>query len=183
VVRKVGSNTLPSRRLVEYALSTPGIQTAIIGTGHIDQDPAACQLQQNLLAAQIAPDALRDSDRLEIEKLALTAKDGKTNYFQAPAQPLGAARTPAVTQEMRDQKRIAQLKWQTAYAADEPIVRYEIWRDNRKVGELAHKPQIDKTPFLYEEALSDKTAHSYQIVTVDAAQRTAKTQDLPIAAV
>ena len=70
VVRTVGSKTLPSRRLVQYSLSTPGVHTAIIGTGHIDADPAACQLQQNLLAAQIEPNALSVSDRREIEKLA-----------------------------------------------------------------------------------------------------------------
>jgi hypothetical protein len=45
-----------------------------------------------------------------------------------------------------------------------------------------HKPQIDPTPFLFEDTLSDKAAHSYQIVTVDGAGRTAKTPDLQIAA-
>ena len=79
VVRKVGSANLPSRKLVEYSLTTPGIHTAIIGTGHIDNDPVACQLSQNLLSAQIKPDAFTVSDRRAIEKLALTAKEGKTH--------------------------------------------------------------------------------------------------------
>jgi len=35
---------------------------------------------------------------------------------------------------------------------------------------------------VFEEALPDKAAHSYQILTVDAAGRTAKTEDLLIAA-
>jgi hypothetical protein len=183
VVRKVGSDVLPSRRLVEYTLSTPGIHTAIIGTGHIDADPAACQLQQNLLAAQIEPKALGVADRRGIEKLSGTIKGGKTNYFQAPAQALGAPRGPAAKQEMRGQKRVAQLHWQTAYAGDEPIVRYEILRDNQKAGQIAHKPQIRQTPFSFEDVLSDKAAHHYQIVTVDAAGRTAKTEDVLLAAV
>ena len=183
VVRKVGSSTLPSRRLVEYALTTPGIHTAIIGTGHIDADPAACQLQQNLLAAQIEPNALSVSDRREIEKLAGTVKEGKTNYFQDPAQALGAPRNPAASQEMRGQKRVVQLHWQTAYAGDEPIVRYEIWRDHQKAGQIAHKPQVRQTPFSFEEVLSDKAAHHYQIVTVDAAGRTAKTEDMLVPAI
>ena len=51
-----------------------------------------------------------------------------------PAQPLGAPRNAAAKQEMRGQKRMALLNWQTAYAGDEPIVRYEIWRDHQKVG-------------------------------------------------
>ena len=183
VVRKVGSDTLPSRRLVEYSLSIPGIHTAIIGTGHIDANSTSCQLQQNLLAAQIQPNALSISDRRDIEKLARTAKEGKTNYFQDPMQALGAARTPAAVQEMRSQKRVAQLKWQTAYAGDEPIVRYEVWRDNQKTGQVAHKPQVRQTPFFFEETLADKAAHRYQIVTVDAAGRTAKTEEVVLSSV
>jgi aryl-alcohol dehydrogenase-like predicted oxidoreductase len=183
VVRTVGSSALPSRRLVEYTLTTPGIHTAIIGTGHIDTDAAACQLQQNLLAAQIAPGALSVSDRKEVEKMAAAVKGGKTNYFQAAAQPLGAPRNPVVKQEMQGQKRVAHLQWQTAYAGDEPIVRYEIWRDTRKAGQIAHKPQVRRTPISFEDVLSDKAAHQYRIVTVDAAGRTAKTEDMVLAAV
>jgi aryl-alcohol dehydrogenase-like predicted oxidoreductase len=182
LVHTVGSSTLPSRRLVQYSLSTPGIHTAIIGTGHIDADPAACQLQQNLLAAQIEPNALSVSDRREIEKLAGAVKGGKTNYFQAPAQPLGAPRNPAASQEIRGQKRVAQLHWQTAYAGDEPIIRYEVWRDHKNAGQIAHKPQIRRTPFSFEEVLSDHAAHQYQIMTVDAAGRTAKTDVMLLAA-
>ncbi|MBP1624135.1 MAG: hypothetical protein H6Q07_2155, partial [Acidobacteria bacterium] len=183
VVRTVGSSALPSRRLVEYTLTTPGIHTAIIGTGHIDTDAAACQLQQNLLAAQIAPGALSVSDRKEVEKMAAAVKGGKTNYFQAAAQPLGAPRNPVVKQEMQGQKRVAHLQWQTAYAGDEPIVRYEIWRDTRKAGQIAHKPQVRRTPISFEDVLSDKAAHQYRIVTVDAAGRTAKTEDMLLAGV
>jgi aryl-alcohol dehydrogenase-like predicted oxidoreductase len=183
IVQKVGSGVLPSRRLVQYSLSAPGIHTAIIGTGRIDGDSAACQLQQNLSAAQIGPNALSASDRREIEKLASTIKEGKTNYFQAPVQALGAARTPAAVQEMRGQKRIAQLKWQTAYAGDEPIARYEIMRDNQKVGQVMHKPQTNRTPFLFEDVLSDKVSHNYQIVTVDSVGRTAKTDVVSLIAI
>ncbi len=183
VVRDVGSKALPSNPLVQYALTTPGVHTAIIGMGHIDADPPACQLQQNLLAAQIASDALSVSDRREIEKLAGQVKQGKTNYFQDPPQALGAPRNPSAAQEIRGQKRSAQLRWQTAYAGDEPIVRYEIWRDNQKAGQMAHKPQARQTPFSFEEALSDKSAHNYQIVTVDAAGRTAKTENVLLPAI
>jgi aryl-alcohol dehydrogenase-like predicted oxidoreductase len=182
VVRKVGSDALPSRRLVQYSLTTPGVHTAIIGTGHIDADAVACQLQQNFSAAQISPNALSVSDRREIEKLAGAVKGGQTNYFQAKAQALSAPRNPAVNQEMRGQKRVAQLRWQTAYAGDEPIVRYEIWRDQQKVSQVAYKPQTNRTPISFEEVLVDKAAHRYQIVTVDASGRTAKTEDLLLSA-
>lgn len=183
IVRKVGSAAMPSRSLVEYALAIPGIHTAIIGTGHIDTDPAACQLEQNLAAAQIGPKALEVSDLRDIEKLAARVKEGKTNYFQEPLQPLGAPRDAAAKQEMRGDRRMARLDWQTGYAGDEPIVRYEIWRDNQKAGQVVHKPQVRQTPFSFEEVLSDKAPHSYKIVTVDAAGRTAETKEFQIAAV
>jgi aryl-alcohol dehydrogenase-like predicted oxidoreductase len=183
VVRKVGSSTLPSHRLIEYTLTNPGVHTAIIGTGHIDPDPAACQLQQNLLASQIAPNALSGSDRREIEKMAATAKGGKTNYFQAAAQPLGAPRDAAVKQEIRGRQRLAQLNWQTAYAGDEAILRYEIWRDGQKAGQIEHKPQTRKAPFSYEDVLSDKAAHQYRIVAVDAAGHMAKTENVMLATI
>jgi len=183
VVRTVGSDALPSSRLVKYSLTTPGVHTAIIGTGHIDADTAACQLQQNLQAAQIEVDALSVSDRRGIEKLARTAKEGKTNYFQEPMQPLSAPREAAIAQDKAGGKRTVRLKWQTAYAGDEPIARYEVWRDRSKVGQVSHRPQARRTPFLFEEILSDSTAHSYKVVTVDAAGRTAETGDVPLPAV
>lgn len=179
VQRYVGSKELPSKKLVEYSLTTPGIHTAIIGIGHIDNNPAACQLKQNQLAAQVKPHDLTVSDRREIEKLAMAAKEGMTNgYFMVEKQALGTAREHSVTQEMQDRKRLTQLNWQTAYAGDEPILRYEIWRDNQKVGQVTHKPQLNRTPFIFKETLKDKSAHNYKIITVDAAGRVARTKDI-----
>ncbi len=184
VVRRVGSEKLPSRKLIEYTLTTPGIHNVIIGTGHIDNDPKGCQLTQNLLSAQIKPDAYTVSDRREVERLALSAKEGKTNgFFQVEKQGLGAARDLTLEQKREDQKRIIRLKWQSSYAGDEPILRYEIWRDNRKVGELTHKPQATRAPFIHEDILADNNSHSYRLVTVDAAERTAKTEEIRLAAI
>jgi aryl-alcohol dehydrogenase-like predicted oxidoreductase len=182
IVRKVGSIALPSRRLIEYSLTIPGIHTAIIGTGLVDADPEVCQLQQNLRAAQIAPAALSITDQREIEKQARTVKEGKTNYFQAPAQGLGAPRNPSAKQEMRGQKRIVKLDWNTAYAGDEPIAGYEIRRDGQKLERVDHQPQTQRRPFSYEETLADKAAHHYQIVTMDASGRTSKSEELQISA-
>jgi aryl-alcohol dehydrogenase-like predicted oxidoreductase len=86
VVRTVGSKALPSRPLIEYSLSTPGVHTAIIGTGHISDDPSQCQLEQNLSAAQVEPTALSAVDRRDVEKMAAMVKEGKTNYFQLENQ-------------------------------------------------------------------------------------------------
>ena len=182
VVRKIGSAGAPSRRLVEYALTVPGIHAAIIGTGHIDNDPAACQLRQNLAAAQIAPNGLSETDRREIEKLAGTIKEGKTNYFQDAARPLGAPRNPAATSEERGGRRLIRLTWQTAYAGDEPIVRYEITRDGQKTGEIPHTPQVKATPFSFEDSLSlsDSVKYRYRITAIDAAGRAAQTDEITL---
>lgn len=182
VVRTVGSGALASRPLVEYSLSTPGIHTAIIGTGHIDADPKSCQLVQNLAAAQIAAGALSVSDRRAIEKLANAVKDGKTNYFQLAKQDLTPPREASVEREARGGNRVVRLKWQTAYAGDEPVARYEIWRDREKIGQVAYQPQTGKRPFVFEDAAAGQAARTYQIAAVDAAGRSARTAELAVGA-
>ena len=177
VVRIVGSSALPSRPLVEYSLSTPGIHTAIIGIGQIGADPQSCQLLQNLAAAQIAAGALGESDRRAIEKAANAVKDGKTNYFQLARQELTPPREAAVE---RAGQGAVRLKWQTAYAGDEPIASYEIWRDREKIGQVPYRPQTSRAPFVFEDAAAGPAARTYQIATVDAAGRTARTADLTI---
>jgi hypothetical protein len=182
VVRTVGSAALPSRPLVEYSLSIPGIHTAIIGTAQIDADPKSCQLMQNLAAAQIAVGALSAADRRAIEATTASVKDGKTNYFQLPAAGLTAPREASAKQEMRDGKRVVSLEWQTAYAGDQPIARYEIYRDKQKLGQVAYRPQVSLKPILFEDRGGDKAARTYRIETVDASGRTAATEDLQVAA-
>jgi aryl-alcohol dehydrogenase-like predicted oxidoreductase len=180
VVLTVGSSGFPSRPLVEYSLSTPGISTAIIGTGRVDGEDRNCQLVQNMASAQIRAGSLSQSDREEIERRAAKVKDGKTNWFQLPSQPLGAPREPAVAQERRGSQRVARLTWQTAYAGDSPIIHYEILRDQKKVGEVAHKPQTTRSPFNFEDRPPDQAAHAYSVVTVDAAGRKSPTEELRI---
>jgi hypothetical protein len=182
VVRTVGSRSLPSRPLVEYSLSTPGIGTAIIGIGHIDNQDRSCQLMQNMSAAQVRPNSLSATDRTAIERNAVQAKGGKTNWFQIPTEPLGPPREPTVTQEQRSGQRIARLTWQTAYAADQPLRHYEIRRDNRAIGQVKHHAQVTKSPFGFEDVLTDRAAHAYEIVTVDATGREAACEELTLAA-
>jgi aryl-alcohol dehydrogenase-like predicted oxidoreductase len=180
VVRSVGSADLPSRPLIEYSLSTPGIQTLIVGIGQIAEDGRSCQLEQNLAAAQVPTRGPSDGDRRAIEKTTALVKDGRTNYFQLPHQELTGPRDAAVVQDVRDGKRVARLRWQTAYAGDEPIVSYEIWRDDGKVAVVPHEPQTGKRPITFEEAVKDTSAHVYRIRSLDSAGRTAATADLPL---
>ncbi|UCD38613.1 MAG: aldo/keto reductase [Fidelibacterota bacterium] len=183
VVRTVGNPRLPSRPLIEYSLTTPGLCTAIIGIGQIDDEPAQCQLEQNLSAAQIPPDGLGESGRLDVEKMASSVKDGKTNYFQIPIEPLSPPRDPAVSQQMRESQRVARLTWHTAYAGIAPIRQYEIWRDDQKIAQVQHQPQTTKAPFAFEDLLTDQGAHDYRLVTVDATGETAATEQLKLPAI
>jgi hypothetical protein len=180
VVRTVGGPDLPSRPLIQYSLSTPGIQTLIVGIGQIAEDGRSCQLEQNLAAAQIPPQGLSDADRRAIEKATASVKGGQTNYFQMPRQELTPPREAAAQQEMRAGRRLARLRWQTAYAGEEAILAYEIWRDQKQVAAVAHRPQTSKQPFLYEETVEDESAHVYQIRARDAGGRSAATADLPL---
>jgi hypothetical protein len=147
VFRQVGTPVLPSRPLIEYSLTTPGIHTLIIGIGQIDNDPMKCQLVQNYYACQIEPDGLTNAERENIELLAAGIKDGKTNYFQM--EKVGLLPPRLLQKHQENGKNL--LTWQTAYAGDHPIVKYEILADGQKVGEVAHKPQLYlKQPFSIE---------------------------------
>jgi len=144
VYRKVGEPGLPSRPLIEYSLTTPGVHTLIIGIGQIDEDPMKCQLVQNYYACQIEPNGLSTEEREKIEQLAAGVKEGKTNYFQMAKVGLVGPRL--LQKKQVEGKNL--LSWQTAYAGDDPIVKYEVEADGQKIGEVAHKPQLFlKDPF------------------------------------
>ncbi len=147
VYLKVGDPGLPSRPLIEYSLTTPGVHTLITGIGQIDEDPMKCQLVQNFYAAQIAPDGLTKEERLKIEELAAGVKAGKTNYFQMDKVGLTAPRDLQKT----DSGGTSRLTWQTAYAGDDPIVKYEVAVNGVILAEVPHKPQLmKKEPFVCE---------------------------------
>lgn len=156
VVMTVGSKELPSQPLIEYALTIPGIHTAIIGIGHIDEDPLKCQLIQNYYAAQVMPDALSEDDRRDIEERTAHVKGGNTNYFQLDKEELSPPKNVRILD--------GTLAWDTAIAGDEPIVKYEIREGGKKIGEVAHYPQTTKKPFTFEGIDPSK---NYTVVAVD----------------
>ncbi len=143
VFRKVGTAELPSRPLIEYSLTTPGVHTLIIGIGQIDDDPMKCQLVQNFYAAQIEPDGMSASDRKKIEEQAKKVKQG-SNYFQViENEGLVAPRDAQLVNN--------KVLWQTSYAGDEPISHYEIIVDGVLAGKVEHRPQLLKSiPFSFE---------------------------------
>ena len=159
VVRTVGTRELPSKPLIEYALSTPGIHTAIIGIGQISNDNLKCQLVQNYYAAQVQPEGLSAKRRQEIEESTRSVKDGQTNYFQLPHQGL----TPPQNVVLK-QKDKMEILWDTAYASNAPLSHYEVLRDGKLVGKVKHEPQISRDPFTFLDVEKGK---SYQVVVVD----------------
>ena len=168
VVRLIGTESLPSRPLVEYALTTPGITTAIIGIGEIHDDPRLCQLEQNSSAAQIEAESYSSVDREEIENLALNARQGQTNWFQVEKQPLSAPRQVEAIVEKRDDQAVVKVSWHSAYAADSPIQHYEILLNDQPVGRVEHIPQTTTEPFVCE-ARVEQAKGTCQVVAVDSA--------------
>ncbi len=174
VVRTVSSELMPSRSLVKYSLTTPGVHLAIIGIGQISNKNEECQLTNNLAAAQILPEGLTEAERTDIENIAGKVKEGKTNYFQNAALPLTAPKEVSVVQNKENNVRNATVSWNTAYAGDAPIKTYEIWRDSAKIKEIPFAPQISIDPSTYSESLNDKTAHTYIMKVVDGKGRIAE---------
>jgi len=157
VFRKVGTPELPSRPLIEYTLTTPGVHTLIIGIGQIDDDPMKCQLVQNFYAAQIEPDGMPEDERNKIEAQAKKVK-ASSNYFQMDKVGLTAPENVIVA----DNK----ITWNTAFSGDDPITHYEVLINGEKAGDVDHKPQILKSkPFVFETEL--KEGDKITVATVD----------------
>jgi len=175
VVRQIGSNDTPFKPLIEYSLTTKGISTLIIGIGQISDDPSQCQLSQNIDASQIKPGALSETDREMVEEMAGKVKKGKTNYFQKAEGGLTSVQNTAMRQT--DEKTI-QLSWDTAYAGIHPIEKYEVIRNNEKIGEVMHKPQTTLEPFMFKDKITQTRNIEYKIVTVDTKDNKAETETL-----
>ena len=143
VYRKVGSPELPSKPLIEYALTTPGVHTLIIGIGHIDEDQTKCQLVQNLIAAQIEPDGLSAEERKRIEEKAKAARPDSNYFMTFDKDGLSAPRDAKLVED--------KITWHSAITGDDPISHYEVFVDGELAGKVEHKPQLLKSkPFQYE---------------------------------
>jgi aryl-alcohol dehydrogenase-like predicted oxidoreductase len=171
VVRTVGSPSIPSKPLIEYALTTPGLHTLIIGIGQISDDPGRCQLSRNMEAAQVKPNGLTAVQRKEIETMTASIKEGKTNYFQQPLQDLTAPRKAKI---VRRNGR-ANIEWHSSYAGTAAIKQYEVFRDGAKVASIKHKPQTSLKPFSFEDKVIGR---SYKIVAIDDQGRKAETEEI-----
>ena len=157
VFRKVGTPELPSRPLIEYSLTTPGVHTLIIGIGQIDDDPMKCQLIQNFYAAQIDSNGMPEVERKRIEEQAQKVKPN-SNYFQIEKVGLTA---PGNLR--KDGNKVI---WDTAFAGDAALATYEVLVNGVKAGEIPHQPQTLKSkPFALETAIND--GDKVEVVAVD----------------
>jgi hypothetical protein len=168
VIRTVGNRELPSKPLIEYALTTPGIHTAIIGIGQISDDPLKCQLVQNYYAAQIAPDGLNREQREKIELSGKAAKDGMTNYFQLPYLGL----TPPQDIQVAGEEEV-EITWNSALAGNDPLSHYEVFAGKEQVATILHQAQISTDPFRYK---GSKKKGPLKVVTVDRAGKRAESE-------
>jgi len=154
---QIGTSELPSRPLIHYTLTTPGVHTAIMGIGHIDEDPLKCQLFQNFTDAQIEPNSMSQEDRIKLEELTKKLKPN-SNFFQI-------AKT-GLTTPQNIRKEGNQLLWDNAFAGDSPVSLYEILVNGKKSGEVKHLPQtLRSKPFTIE--ISVKTSDKVEVAAVD----------------
>jgi len=172
VVRSVGTRELPSKPLIEYALTTPGIHTAIIGIGQISEDPLKCQLVQNFYASQITPDGLSKDKRDKIELSGKIAKEGKTNYFQLPARGL----TPPQDIKINGGTEM-EISWNSALAANDPLSHYEVFNGKELVATILHTPQTNTDPFRFK---GNTGAGKFSVVTVDRAGNRAESEVMEV---
>jgi len=180
VVRTVGDEKISSDLLIKYSLTTPGVDNLIIGIGQISDEPKKCQLVQNVAAAQVERDGLTARERRDIEAKARWIKNGETNYFQRENVPMSAPRQITIDQKKQDDQRSIKLSWHTAFAGNAPLNRYEVWRDEKKIGQIDHHPQTTKNPFTFTDDAVDRQSHSYKVVSVDDEGRRAESEEMVI---
>jgi aryl-alcohol dehydrogenase-like predicted oxidoreductase len=167
VIHSVGSQAFPSELAVHYSLSIPGVDTAIMGIGN------ERQLLANFKAAQLN-EPLSEPKRREIEGRAKEALRAGTNYFQRPYEGLSEPRNVRVEIDLPYGKKDLDVRvlWDTAYAGDEPLERYEILKDGKPFKLLKARPQISLEPFIIADTLPKEAAHTYQVLVIDRANRT-----------
>lgn len=173
VVHTVGSQAFPSDLAVRYSLSIPGVDTAIMGIGN------ESQLLANFKAAQLN-EPLSEPKRREIEERAKEALGVGTNYFQRPYEGLSEPRNVRVEIDLPYGKKDLDVRvlWDSAYAGDEPLERYEIHKDGKPFKRLEAKPQISLEPFFITDTLPKGAAHTYRVLVVDRANRTKASSEI-----
>ncbi len=131
---------------LQYSLSVAGVSTVIAGIGLIDKagDPGRDQLVANLSACQLR-DPMPRSRRSDIESRVAGLHGTDTNFFQRTAS--GLIPPGSVTVERAPAGGVVKVSWSTAYAAGDPIDRYEIYRREDRIATIPFAPQTTDLPF------------------------------------
>ncbi len=163
---------LPSEDFVRYSLNPAGMSTIITGIGLIDKDndPQRDQLVANLAAAQVAKPLSRQ-EKKDIEQTVAELHGTRTNFFQRPSAGFQPPQDVAI--ERRSASKV-RLQWHSAYAAGDPIVRYEVYRRHERIATVPFRPQTTRTPFSFDDKKAPE-GHSggvyYKVRAVDTAGR------------
>jgi aryl-alcohol dehydrogenase-like predicted oxidoreductase len=170
-VSTVGQNGKVSYRdFLQYTLSVPGMSTLIAGIGLIDSsnDPNRDQLVADLQACQMR-EPLSAAQRAEIEVRTADLHGTDTNFFQRTTSGLLAPQTVKAVRSGGATE--VKVLWSTAYAAGEPLARYEIFRREEKIGTVPFAPQLTEEPFSFSDPAAPAN-HSggvyYKIRAIDA---------------
>jgi aryl-alcohol dehydrogenase-like predicted oxidoreductase len=167
---------------LQYSLSAPGVSTVIAGIGLTDPngDPARDQLVADLAACQM-DDLMTSARRRQIEERVAALHGTDTNFFQRPSSGMLAPKTFRV--ERPGGSGPVRVLWSTAYAAGDPLVRYEIYRRDQKIATVPFRPQVTEEPF----AFTDESAPArepgglyYRVRAVDAAGRSVDTVSVKV---
>jgi aryl-alcohol dehydrogenase-like predicted oxidoreductase len=139
---------VPYQDFLQYSLSVGGVSTVIAGIGLIDKsgDPSRDQLVADLAACQI-PEPLPASRLRQIEQRVSELHGADTNFFQRPSVGMLAPQTLKV--ERDSGAKAVRVQWSTAYAAGDPLVRYEIFRREEKLATVPFQPQTSEALFTF----------------------------------
>jgi len=161
---------------IHYTLNPEGMSTVITGIGLIDEsnDPEKDQIVANLAACQTAT-KLSALEKKDIEDRVAALHGTQTNFFQRPSVGFQPPQDPQVR---RIDDGTVEVSWHNAFAAGDPLERYEVWRRNERIAAIPYKPQITKDPFRFIDN-DAPGGHMgglwYHVRAVDAAGRTADT--------
>ncbi|MCY4189441.1 MAG: hypothetical protein OXD30_13255, partial [Bryobacterales bacterium] len=167
---------LPYQDFIRYSLNPAGMSTLIAGIGLVDKDndPQRDQLVANLAAAQTAA-PLSPQEKKDIEQTVADLHGTRTNFFQRPSAGFQPAQGFRVK---RDAENEVRLQWHSAFAAGDPIVRYEIYRRHERIGTVPFRPQTSMAPFEFVDKPAPRR-HSgglyYKVRAVDESGRHADT--------
>ncbi len=147
-VKTIGlPDKVPYQDFISYALSAPGLHTAVIGIGEVDKnnDPQRDQFVANLAACQTARD-LTPRERKDIISQVAGLHGIHTNFYQRPGSGL---QPPQNVKVNRQENEAVEVSWDTAYAGASPLATYEIFRRHDLVARVPCVPQTSEEPFRF----------------------------------